>query len=102
MRPDRLVVRAYLSRGTKLWVLTRAASSGVFMLAESNPLALSGAAILGIVALSTLLGFLETWLRHESVLLGNLGISPLVLGVFFFVPALFGEAVLRFMGAVLW
>lgn len=94
MRPNRLVARAYLFRGTKLWLVTRAALSGAFILAGDDPLRLSAAAIAGILLLSISLGYLDTRIHRESVLLGNLGVSPLSLGALFAAPALAGEILL--------
>lgn len=96
MRPNRLIVRTYLSRGTQLWLATRAMLSGVFLLAGLDPLRLSTAAAVGTILLSVAVSFLETRRRRERAFLANLGVRPLVLGALFAAPALFGEVALRF------
>ncbi|MCC6930949.1 MAG: hypothetical protein IT359_18305 [Gemmatimonadaceae bacterium] len=99
MLPNRLIAQAYLSRGAQLWLVTRVTLSGVFLLAGTDPLQLSGAAVVGISLLSVVLSFLETWRRRESALLANLGIRPLVVGACFAWPAVFGEIALHLGGA---
>lgn len=101
MRPNRLVVRAYLSRGARLWLVTRAMLSGVFLLAGTNPVQLSAAVVVAIILLSVVLGFLETHRRRERAFLANLGVRPLVLGALFAGPAMIGEVALRLGGAAL-
>jgi hypothetical protein len=101
MRPNRLVVRAYLSRGAWLWLAARALLSAVFLLAGTNPLQLSAAAVVEIILLSVGLSFLETHRRRERVFLANLGVRPLVLGALFAAAAMTGEVALRLGGAVL-
>ena len=101
MRPNRLVVRAYLSRGARLWLVTRAMLSGVFLLAGTNPVQLSAAVVVAIILLSVVLGFLETHRRREGAFLANLGVRPLVLGALFAGPAMIGEVALRLGGAAL-
>lgn len=91
MRPNPLVVRAYLARGAKLWVLTRALLIVAFLFANADPFRLSAVEFVGVITLSAALGFLETRRHRERALLGNLGVSPLVLGAMFTGPALAGE-----------
>jgi hypothetical protein len=78
-----------------LWIVTRAAISIVLVLAGSNALKLSPATLVELVLLVVALGWIETRRRRESALLGNLGVRPLVLSVFFGAPALLGELLLR-------
>jgi len=101
MLPNQLLARAYISRGARLWLLTRALVCGVFLFVGTNPLQLSAAAIVGIVVLSVVLGFVETYSRRERVFVANLGLRPLWLGGLFAAPAIIGEVVLRFVGAAL-
>jgi hypothetical protein len=99
MVPNRLMARAYLSRGAQLWLVTRALLSGVFLLAGTNPIQLSGAAGVEIMLLSVAVSFLETRRRRERAFLANLGVRPLILGALFAGPAMIGEIALRIGGA---
>ena len=96
MRPNPLVVRAYLLRGALLWIVARAAITGALVLAGGDALKLSTTALVEVVLLIVALGWIETRRRREGALLANLGVSPLILSVFFAGPALLGEFVLRF------
>lgn len=100
MRPNPLVVQAYLLRGALLWIVARAAITGALVLAEGDALKLSTTALVEVVLLIVALGWIETRRRREGALLANLGVSPLVLSAFFAGPALLGEFVLRFGAAV--
>jgi hypothetical protein len=101
MRPNRLIVRAYLSRGARLWLVARALLSAVFLLAGTNPVQLSAAAVVEVILLSVVLSFVETHRRRERAFLANLGVGPLVLGALFAGPAMIGEVALRLGGAAL-
>ena len=101
MRPNQLVVRAYLLRGAVLWIVTRAAITGVLLFTGANALKLSIASLVEVVLLIIALEWIETNRHREHTLPGNLGVSPLLLSVFFAAPALLGELVLRVGAAVL-
>ena len=101
MRPNSLIVRAYLSRGARLWLAIRVTLSGVLLLAGANPIQLSAAAVVEIVFLSVVVSLLETQRRRERALLANLGVRPLLLGALFAGPALIGEVALQLAGAAL-
>ena len=101
MRPNRLVVRAFLFRGVLLWIVARAAIAVALVLAGGDALKLSTTALVEVALLIVALGWIETRRRREGVLLANLGVSPLLLSVFFAGPALAGEFVLRFGAALL-
>lgn len=100
MRPNPLIVRAYLFRGALLWIVTRAAITGALVLAGGNALRLSTAAVVEVILLIVALGWIETRRRRESALLGNLGVPPLALSAIFAAPALLGEIVVRIGAAV--
>jgi hypothetical protein len=95
MRTDPLIVRAYLTRGAKLWLLARALLTLGFMQAAIDPFRLSAVAFVTVVVLSVALGFLEIRRHRERALLGNLGVSPFMLGALFTGPALVGEIAIR-------
>lgn len=95
MRSDPLIVRAYLARGTRLWVITRALLIVAFLFASADPFRLSAVELVGVITLSAALGFLETRRHRERALLGNLGVSPLLLGGLFAAPAFVGEVAIR-------
>ena len=96
-----LLARAYVSRGARLWLITRALVSGAFLYLGTNPLRLSAVAVGGIVVLSVVLGFVETYGRRERVFLANLALRPIFLSALFAAPAMIGEVALRVVGAAL-
>ncbi|MDQ3243269.1 MAG: hypothetical protein M3Q09_06050 [Gemmatimonadota bacterium] len=85
---------AYLSRGARFWLATRALMTGVFLLAGTNPLQLSTAVVVELILLSVVLAFVDTYRHHERALIANLGIRPFVLVILFAAPALIGEVAL--------
>lgn len=101
MLPNPLIVRAYLSRSARLWLVTRVLLSGVFLLAGINPFQLSGAVGVEVIVLSVALSFLESRRCREGLFLANLGIRPLILGALFTGPAVIGEVALHFGGSAL-
>ena|SRR5689334_14186861 len=98
MSPNRLIIRAHLRRGARLWLIARAMLSGVFLLAGTNPFRLSAIVAVEIVLLTGAVSFIETHRRRERALLANLGVRPLILGALFAAPALIGEVTLRLGG----
>jgi hypothetical protein len=98
---NRLLVQAYLLRGATLWLLTRILASVMIALADANPLTLSARSSLLIIVVATTLGFAQTWRLHETVLLGNLGVSRAMLAIWFAVPAVVGELIVSLAGATL-
>ena len=101
MLPDAPVVLAYLARGARLWVVTRAALSAGLAVAETDPFHLSVTAVLAIIAMSVAVAFVDVRRQHESVLLANLAVSPAMLGTLFLIPAVLGEIVLHAVAAAL-
>lgn len=91
MRPNPLITRAFLARSARLWIVTRILASVVVALAGANPLHLTFAATMLIVAGSLALGVAEMYRRHERMLLENLAVSRLALAVLFTAPAIVGE-----------
>ncbi|MFL5569431.1 MAG: hypothetical protein ACJ772_02505 [Gemmatimonadaceae bacterium] len=81
--------------------MARAAIAGALVLTGADALSLSTTALVEVVLLIVALGWIETRRHRESALLANLGVSPIVLSVFFAGPALLGEFVLRFAAALL-
>jgi hypothetical protein len=69
--------------------------------AGSDPLRFTFGASVVVVGLSIAVGFVEIGLRREWALLGNLSVSPLVLGCIFAGPAAVGEALLKLLAATL-
>jgi hypothetical protein len=101
MRPDRLILRAYLTRAVKLWLVSRILITVVFLFAGVDPLRLSVAAILEVVLVVVAIGFLDIRRHHESALLDNLAVSPRTLVALFAGPALAGEIAFRIAVAML-
>lgn len=101
MLANTLVANAYLRRGLWLWLVIRATITTVLLIAGADARKLSTTALADVVLLVVALGWLETLRHRERALLGNLGVSPLLLSAFFAVPALLGEALLRIGAAVL-
>ena len=90
-----MIVRAYVGRGARLWLLTRLAVGIVALFGQLNPLDVSTRSSFGFVVLTTLACAAETTRRRELVLLGNLGVSHAQLAAFFALPAIAGESLLR-------
>ncbi len=101
MRPNPLIVRAFLYRGALSWLVTRAMLSVVFLLAGINPVRLSAMTAVEIILLSVVVIFLDTYRRRERAFIANLAIGPLMLGTLFVAPAVLGEVALRFGAAAL-
>lgn len=91
MLPRSLIVRAYLARSLLLWLGIRVILALAGALAASDLVRLSAAAIPLVVCLTVVVAFVDTRRRHERVLLGNLGIGPVVLASLFAVPPLVAE-----------
>ncbi len=101
MRPNPWIIQTYLFRGALLWAVARVAIAGVLVLAGGDAVNLSTPAFVGVVLLIVALGWIETRRLREGVLLANLGVSPLVLSVFYAGPALLGDLVFRFGAGLL-
>ena len=101
MRPNRLIVRAYLLRGARLWLGSRGLVSLMLLLRGFDPLRLSSVAMLTMIVLSVAVCFADTRRLRERALLGNLGVSPFILGALFAGPAIIGEAALATLRAAL-
>jgi hypothetical protein len=84
-------IGVYLARGGRMWLLSRAAGAAALLLAGEDPLRMSAAAPAVFVLMSVALCFVETFRRRERSLLGNLAVSPLLLGLLFTLPAIAGE-----------
>ena len=100
MQPNPLIVRSYVFRGAKVWAVLRLGLSAIFLLASIAPLDLPAMLFIGVIALSVMVGFVETRLNRETALLTNLGVSSLALAVCFAAPAIVGEVALRLVGAL--
>ncbi len=59
-----------------------------------DPLRLSATTIAALILVTFVLGLADIHRRHERVLLGNLGVTHTMLGVFLAGPALAGELTL--------
>lgn len=101
MLPNRLVAAAFLRRSTRLWIVARAALSGLFLLAGTDPLRLPIATTFGVLLLCVAIGYVEVHLNHERDLLGNMGIKRRTLAAFFLLPALLGELLLRAAASII-
>lgn len=101
VRPNQLIVRTYLLRGAGFWLAVRCVSGLVLAFAGLDPLRFTIGASVVVVVLSLAVGFVEIGLRREWALLGNLGVSPLVLGCIFAGPAAVGETLLKVLAATL-
>lgn len=89
--PNSLIVRAYLARSLRLWLGIRVVLLLAGALAASNFARVSAGAIVPIVCLTVVVGFIDTRRRHERALLGNLGIGAVTLAVLFALPPLVAE-----------
>jgi hypothetical protein len=84
-------IAVYLARGAWVWLLSRAAASFALLLARADPLRMTAAAPAVFVLMSVAVCFAHTFRRREQSLLGNLAVSPLMLGLLFALPAIAGE-----------
>jgi hypothetical protein len=100
MRLNRLLLQAYLTRGGRLWLVTRAMLSAVFFLADVDPIHLSVPAAIEVVVLSVVVCFVDTYRNRERALLANMGVRPLAIASVFAAPAVVGEIALRAIGAL--
>lgn len=101
MPSSQLVFESYLSRGARLWLLTRATITAVLLLAGGDPLRLPVTVMVGLIMLTVAVCFIDTYRHRERALLGNLGVNPLLLLAMFTGPALLGEFAVRMFGAAL-
>ena len=100
MASNTLVTTAFLFRGALLWAVTRATVSLFLVLGGGTGLAIPFIMIVLVVATVVVLGWLDIRRRHERVLLGNLGIRPLLVTALLAGPAVLGEALLTAGAAV--
>ena len=97
MRPNPLIVQQYVVRGILLWVGVRALVSAVAALAGTNPLHLTPASIMLLVAAAPVLGVVDVVRRHERALLENLAVSRTALVACLAGPAMLGELAIVFV-----
>jgi hypothetical protein len=95
MLPDSQVMRSYLARGARLWVITRVAMCAGLMRAGTDPFHFSLAALVAVVGITVAVCFVDVRWHRESIFLANLGVSPLALGMLFLVPVVAGEIALH-------
>ncbi len=86
---------AYLTRGGACWIATRAVVSPLLWFGRLDPLRLSAVSALEMVAVSVGVSFLDTKLRREASLIGNLAIHPVALAGSFVLVPLLGEFAIR-------
>ena len=91
--PAPLIVRSYLARSARLWLLARALLVLQQLYAGQDPRGLGMS--LTAVVVTTLLGFVEITRRHEGAMLGNLGVETRDLVWLFVVPPVIGETLLQ-------
>jgi hypothetical protein len=96
--PDSSILKPYLGRGFRLWLIVRIAIAAVPLLAGGGTVsdALSWDPVSAIATLSVcaLLGFIDTRRRGERALLGNLGIQDRALVAMFLAAPAAGEILL--------
>lgn len=100
MLPNRLLVATYVVRHLRLWALVRVALSGVFLLAGTHPLYVTPWGMCVVVGLCAAISVFEVRLRHEWVLLGNLGVDRVALSGLLLVPPFAGEFVVFGFGVL--
>jgi hypothetical protein len=97
MTPNPMIVRAYIGRGARLWLLTRMVVGAVLLFGSMDPIELTTSASFTMVILTVFVVGVEMVKRRELVLLGNLGVSSAWLAAFSALPAIAGELLLRMM-----
>ena len=101
MRVPGLVIAAYLRRGAIIWLTMRLCVSGVLLLGGDNPLHPSVPTTFAFVWLTVGLTVLDIRRRHEQMLIGNLGLRPVVVSLLTVVPAATGETGLRVVATLI-
>ena len=91
-----VVVRAYLLRGTMLWILMRLVLTMMAALAGA-PMMLSASTTIALVLLVPLLTFFDITRRGESILMANLGFSLTRVLLIAAAPALIGESLVTIL-----
>ena len=100
MRPNPLIIRAYLARGAYIWIAARISAGAMLALAGSNPIHFTFVVASLMVAVSTMLGVVESGRRHERALLENLAVSRTSFCILLAAPALFGELLMSLAASV--
>ena len=95
MYTNSIVSRTLVKRGALLWLGTRMLISGVLLASRTNPLALTLSATVGVMAIATVLGLVQTARMREQVFLANLGMSLPAITRFLLAPAVVGELLIR-------
>ena len=94
MRTSAIFVRVYLTRGVLLWGLTRGVGTFLLAWAETRPTEISVETRIHFVLLAVTVSLIDTRVRRENALLGNLGVPTLLLAMMFLTSAIVGEVVL--------
>lgn len=89
--PHATLTRAYLQRGIGLWVASRLVVSLVMALAEVDPWRPTPLASLQIVFFTAAIAWVDMHRRKERALLGNLGVSRVLVAAICSLPAAAGE-----------
>jgi hypothetical protein len=96
--PDASILKPYLGRGFRLWLIVRIAIAVVPLLAgdgtASDVLSWDPVSAIATLFVCALLGLIDTRRRGERALLGNLGIQDRALVAMFLAPGAVGEIVL--------
>ncbi len=96
--PARLIVRSYLVRSARLWVVARGLLVLQLLYAGQAPFGFPSSVT--AVAVTAALGLAETHRRREWALLGNLGVGMRELIPLLLVPPAIGETVLQIVKAM--
>jgi hypothetical protein len=91
---DPSIARTFFLRGARLWLGTRAAILAASLMADEPVVWLDATGVAIMVGLAVAVCFLDSRRHHERALLGNLAMSPVVLGILFVVPAGIGETLM--------
>lgn len=93
--PDAHSARTLLWRGLVVWAAVRATVTVFASLLQSpgsdSVLVISPPALLGVILVTVVLGWLETRRQHEVRFLANLGVGPAAIVGTLLTPALVGE-----------
>jgi hypothetical protein len=100
MLPNHLIVGAYLLRGVLLWIVGRATITFFLILGGGSGLTIPFIMIVVFLAMIILLGWIDIGRQRERILLGNLGVHPIVVTGLIAFPAVVGE-ILLYSGAAL-
>jgi hypothetical protein len=95
--PSRSLSLTIVARSCVIWLGTRALVSAVLFTAGVDPRRLDPIQTSVVVMATVVVAAVDSHRKHERLLLGNLGISPIAVGAWIATTALLGELAVRLL-----